>query len=165
MAAAAIMGFALVVLLSSQAAAVTNTQRIIRQVQALAVAEAAMDEFLAQPFFEPDGARQIPDEELELAVPGFLGDPRNAPFRIYRIMSQRDPFIDQPQLDLYLEDEQAYLLTEEEEEEEEEEFDPGIYVSVRIEVREPNSQKVLAALVTWIPKPRIEEDQREEAAR
>lgn len=164
MAAAAIMGFALVVLLSSQAAAVTNTQRLVRQVQALAIAEAAMDEFLAQPVFDTDSARQIPEEETEIAVPGFLGDQRTAPFRVYRIMGQRDPFLDQPQLDVYV-DEDVYADPLTEEEEEEEEFDPGLFVSVRIEVREPNGEKVLAALVTWIPKPRIEEDQREEAQR
>ncbi|MBN2584552.1 MAG: prepilin-type N-terminal cleavage/methylation domain-containing protein [Planctomycetes bacterium] len=163
MAAAAIMGFALVVLLSSQASAVMNANRVIRQVQALAIAEAAMDEFLAQPIFEPDGARQIPEQEVQVDMPGYTGDPQQAPFRVYRIAAQHDPYMDQEELDVYTDEEEEDLL-DEEDEEEEEEFDPGIYVSVRIEVRDPSSDKVLASLVTWLPKPRIEEDEREETA-
>ncbi|NLX60785.1 MAG: prepilin-type N-terminal cleavage/methylation domain-containing protein [Phycisphaerae bacterium] len=166
MAAAAIIGFSLVVLLGSQAAAVRNTQRIIRQAQALAVAEAAMDEFLAQPAFEADGNRQFTEQEVEVEIPGYSGDPQRAPFRVFRITAQRDPYMDQEYLDVYTEDEEdASLLLETEEEadeEEEEEFDPGLFVSVRIEVRDTAGDKVLAALVTWLPKPRIEEDQRED---
>jgi hypothetical protein len=161
MAAAAIIGFALVVLLGSQAAAVRNTQQIIRQAQALAVAEAAMDDFLAQPVFEADGNRQFPEQEVEIGIPGYSGDPRNAPFRVFRITAQRDPYMDQQRLDVYSEEEEDDSLLTATEEEEEEEFDPGLFVSVRIEVRDPAGDKVLAALVTWLPKPRIEEDKRE----
>jgi len=157
MAAAAIMGFALVGLLSSQGAALSNTQWIIKRVQALAAAEAAMDEFLAMPNFEAT-ADHVFEGQQEIALPGYSDDPEKARFRIIQILTEHIPFEEQETMEVFeYEEDQEDLLAEEEEEEEEEEFDPGVFIAVRIEVRDVKTDKLLASLATWIPKPLTEE--------
>ena len=168
MAAVAIMGIALMGLLGSQSAAINNTKRIIKQVQALAAAEAAMDEFLAMPYFEA-ATDHVVEGEQEVARPGYGDDSASAPFKIIRILTEHIPFEEQETMDLFEdEEEEEELLAEEaEEEEEEEEFDPGEFIAVRIEVRDAKNDRLLASLATWIPKPLTEEykerqEQREE---
>ena len=154
MAAVAIMGIALVSLLSSQGAALSNTQRIIKRVQALAAAEAAMDEFLAMPNFEA-AADQVFEGQQEIALPGYSDDPEEARFRIIRILTEHIPFEEQETMEVFEdEEEEEDLLAEDEEEEE---FDPGEFIAVRIEVRDVKTDNLLASLATWIPKPLTEE--------
>ncbi|NIA22050.1 MAG: hypothetical protein GWP05_08850 [Anaerolineaceae bacterium] len=158
MAAAAIMGIALVVLLGSQGAAINNTKRIIKQVRALAAAEAAMDEFLALPYFEADADLAVEGRQ-EVALPGYSDDSGNAPFKIIRILTEHVPFEEQETMDVFSDEEEEEELPAEETEEkkEEEEFDPGEFIAVRIEVRDAGTDKLLASLATWIPKPLTEQ--------
>lgn len=156
MAAVAIMGIALLVLLSSQGAAINNTQRIIKQVRALAAAEAALDEFLAMPYFEA-AADQVIEGRQEVALPGYSDNSGSAPFKIIRILTEHVPFEEQETMDVFSDEEEEDELPDEEtEEEEEEEFDPGEFIAVRIEVRDAGTDKLLASLATWIPKPLTE---------
>ena len=158
MAAATIMAFAVVALLSCQGSAMKNTAKIALRVQALAAAEAALDEFLVMPNFEAD-ADQMFEGRQEVALPGYSDDPESSPFKIFRILTEHIPFEEQEAMDVIEdEEEEEELLAEEtEEEEEEEQFDPGVFIAVRIEVRGATSNKLLASLATWIPKPLTEQ--------
>lgn len=156
MAAVAIMGFAVITLLSCQGSALKNIAKITLRVRALAAAEAAMDEFLVMPYFEADAEHTFGNQQ-EVALPGYSDDPESSPFRIVRILAEHIPFEEQETMDLYPDEEEEEGLLAEEAEEEEEEFDPGEFISVRIEVRAAKGDKPLVSLVTWIPKPLTEQ--------
>lgn len=142
--------------LEVQSQAISSATRIRQLAQAEAAAETAMDEFLATPYFVPVDLYFESDEVIE--VPGYT----DMGFEIRRIITERIPLDEQEALDVY-----EYEPVEPEEgEEEEEPWDPGTFVSIRIEVRHQSrlDRPPLVALEIWLPKPPTEEEEETESS-
>jgi len=151
-----LLGVAIFALLQLQGQAISDTTKLKRLARAQAAAESAMDEFFVLPDLVPVGT--VFDDDQIIDAEGYEEDG----FRVRRIISERLPAEDQ---------ETFYVNPDDEPDEEamaaegdvEEPWDPGTFISVRIDVldREP-SDKVLASLETWVPKPPLEEAESEE---
>jgi len=151
-----LLGVAVFALLQLQGQAISDTTKLKRLARAQAAAESTMDEFLAFPELVPAGTAFNDDQLIDLE--GYEEDG----FRVRRIISERIPAEDQVTFYVNPDDEPDEEAMAEEGDVEEP-WDPGTFVSVRIEVldREPRD-KVLAALETWLPKPALEEEESEE---
>ena len=156
-AALLILSISIFFMLHAEGLAVRNAGRIKRLARAHAAAESVMDEFLASPDFVPFDLHF--DRQEDVVLPGY----EDTSLRVTRIITERDPFMEQETMEVVTDSEEdqlySYLLPADEEEEEEE-FDPGIFVAVRVEARDPEvSEDPLVVLETWLPKPPVDEDE------
>jgi len=153
LAALLILGVAIFALLQLQGQAISDTTKLKRLARAHAAAESAVDQFFTMPEFVPAG--DVFDEDRTITVAGYPEDE----FEIHRILSEWIPAEDQDTFYVNPDDEpdEDEML---EEGDLEEPWDPGTFVSVRIEVREPGQNgNLLVALETWLPKPPLEDEE------
>ena len=154
MAALLILATAIFALLQAQTQNITRTVRMSEQARAVSLAETALDQFLASPEFELAGDAFAGEATVTLR------DFDTEGFRITRIISERVPLEDQDSIYVTPDEEPYYPLTEDEAKEQDENpFDPGKFVSVRVEVwRSKGEPRLLATLETWLSKPLTEEE-------
>lgn len=160
LAAMLIMAIAIFALMDLQAMALRNTVDTKLLARAHAAAETAMDTFLAVPRFEPFG--EVFDSAESVEVPPYT----DQDFEVKRILSEYVPLEDQESIDIFPAEEDD-TAAEGDDEEEEEPFDPGVFLSVRIEVWTARGHpRLLVTLETWLPKPPwpVEEEEESSAA-